>query len=305
MGARSRDPDAGGTVLRAGLGTWGMLELEHGFRIVDAGATLRPEGAGGQRGRAVAADRLERELRQAGVVRAVVTPPSRSPRAQQGARRDSAVDGDAAVGYLEANNAVARRCIGRPFVPFARLTGPRYPGSRLRGLTRNQPPTHPGPEAIERYAYDDRFHGFALRPGRDGLPDDETLAALGRVGLPVRVVGDRRYPPERATELCGRGFPVVLGGYGGDPGTRDLLVTAIDRLADHDDLHLATGAVRSRPVLERALSEHPDRVLFASGAPETHPNVGVMALLTCSVPEDTMKRAFDDNPSRVVPQLAQ
>jgi predicted TIM-barrel fold metal-dependent hydrolase len=48
----------------------------------------------------------------------------------------------------------------------------------------------------------------------------------------------------------------------------------------------------------------PERVCFGSGAPETHPNVGIMELLTLDVPEDAMRKAFDKNPSRVVPALA-
>jgi predicted TIM-barrel fold metal-dependent hydrolase len=262
-----------------------MLELEHGFRVVDVGATLVAE-RGASRGRAVAPDRLERELRQAGVVRAVVTPPS------------DPGGGD----YLAANNAVARRSVDRPFLPFARLSWPREP-SNPPG-ERSRPGNHPDPDSVAQYGYDDRFHGFALDPIRDGLPAPTTLDALGDVGLPVLVTAGRRLPPSRVAGLCGRGFPVVLGGIGGDPSTRELFATAVDLLERHDDLYLDTGTVRSRALLERALREHPDRVLFASRAGEAHPNVAVMTLLTCSVPEDTMRRAFDANPSRVVPALA-
>jgi predicted TIM-barrel fold metal-dependent hydrolase len=262
-----------------------MLELEHGFRVVDVGATL-PGERGGSRGRAVVPDRLERELRQAGVVRAVVTPPARPSEG----------------GYLTANNAVARRSVDRPFVPFARLSGPRVPGAPAG--ERSHPGDHPDADSVAQYGYDDRFHGFALDPARDGLPTRETLDALGDVGLPVLVTAGHGFPPSRVADLCGRGFPVVLGGVGGDPGTHELFATAVDLLDRHDDLYLDTGTVRTRALLERALREHPDRVLFASRAGEAHPNVAVMTLLTCSVPEDTMRRAFDANPSRVVSSLA-
>jgi len=63
-----------------------------------------------------------------------------------------------------------------------------------------------------------------------------------------------------------------------------------------------------RPVpgraLERAIIEHPDRVLFGSGAPSAHPNVAVMEILTLDVPEDAMKKVFSKNPVRVVEELA-
>ncbi|MFB6206371.1 MAG: amidohydrolase [Haloglomus sp.] len=264
-----------------------MLELEHGFRVVDVGATLIGE-RDGTRGRAVAPDRLERELRQAGVVRAVVTPPTRPS------------DG----AYLAANNAVARRSVDRPFVPFARLSGPRAPDDPHGERSHSGDHDHPDAESVAQYGYDDRFHGFAIDPPRDGLPTPETLDALGDVGLPVLVTGGRRFPPSRVADLAGRGFPVVFGGVGGDPDTRALFAAAVDLLQRHDDLYLDTATVRSRALLERALREHPDRVVFASRAGEAHPDVAVMTLLTCSVPEDTMGRAFDDNPSRVVPALA-
>ena len=99
-----------------------MLELEHRFRAVDVGATLDPD-QDHDRGRAVVPDRLERELHQAGVVRAVVAPRGRRPETLAEAE-----------GYLAANNAVARLCVERPFVPFARLAGVREvggTGSRL------------------------------------------------------------------------------------------------------------------------------------------------------------------------------
>jgi hypothetical protein len=52
------------------------------------------------------------------------------------------------------------------------------------------------------------------------------------------------------------------------------------------------------------LLEHPDRVLFGSSVPAVHPNVAVMELLTLDVSADALRRAFDRNPSRVVPGLA-
>jgi len=55
--------------------------------------------------------------------------------------------------------------------------------------------------------------------------------------------------------------------------------------------------------LERAIREHPDRVLFGSGTPATHPNVAVMEMLTLDVTEDAMTKVFGRNPSRVIPGL--
>jgi hypothetical protein len=136
------------------------------------------------------------------------------------------------------------------------------------------------------------------------MPDAETVAMLEEVGLPLVVHGGRSFPPEAVAEsLLGRDLPVILGGFGGYPLDRGLMADAIDLLDRYDRLYLDTAHVQFRSVLERALLEHPDRVLFGSGAPEVHPNVGVMELLTLDVPEDAMRRAFSANPSRVVSAL--
>ncbi|SFR40639.1 hypothetical protein SAMN04487947_1028 [Halogeometricum rufum] len=272
-----------------------MLELNHGFRVVDVHARLDPdsEEAVATRGREISPERLERELHQAGVVRAVVAP-GRRPKGE---------------GYLRANNAVARMSVDRPFVAFARIDGPRDPSSRasarLRNLTASRDESHADPEDVEQYAYDDRFHGFTLAPAVDGLPDEETITQLENVGLPVVVHAGDAFTPDDAVEtLLGRDFPVVLAGFGGYPLNRDLMNRSIDLLDEYDDLYLDTSFVRFRGVMERALLEHPDRVMFGSGAPESHPNVGVMELLTLDVSEDVMRRAFSKNAARLVPELA-
>jgi hypothetical protein len=274
-----------------------VLELEHDFRVVDVAATLDPDGVDRRRGREVAPERLEREFLQAGIVRAVV------------ASGPIPAAGRPEEGYLAANNAVARRCVERPFVPFARLAGPRVPDSgatsRLRNLTARRLPHHADPEDVESYGYGDRFEGFVLDPVVDGLPDEAVLRTLADVGLPVRVHAGSGFGPHAVADaLLEFEFPTVLASFGGYPLDRDRMEAAIDLLDRYDHLHLDTAAVRFRESLERALKEHPDRVLFGSGAPDVHPSVAVMELLTCSVPEDAMRKAFDANPSRVVPALA-
>ncbi|MFB6122704.1 MAG: amidohydrolase family protein [Haloferacaceae archaeon] len=268
-----------------------MLKLEHGFRAVDVDARLVPETAETCRGRAITPDRLEREMQQAGIVRAVVAPPVGE-----------------SDGYLRANNAVARLSVDRPFVAFARIDGPRdprdHPVAKLRNLTASRRDFHTAPGDVEQYAYDDRFHGFVLDPVRDGLPDAETLDRLGDAGLPVVVRAGDGFPPAAVeATLLRRSMPVVLAAFGGYPANREAMAAAISLLDDHDDLFLDTAHARYRDVLERALREYPDRVLFGSGAPTVHPDVGVMELLTLDVPADKMSRAFSKNPGRVVPAL--
>jgi len=269
-----------------------MLELEHRFRVVDVHVRLDPGDDAVDRGHAVTPDRLEREMRQAGVVRSVVFPGPHP--------------GDS---YLKQNNAVARLSVERPFVAFARIDGPRSVGdsatTRLRNFASSRADHHTAPGEIEQYAYDDRFHGFRLSPRVDGLPDEATLSELDAVELPLLVDAGTQFTPADAAEtLLDRSFPVVLASFGGYPLDRDLMDRAIDLLDDYENCYLDTSFVRYREQLERALLEHPDRVLFGSGAPDCHPNVGVMELLTLDVSEDRMRRAFDGNPSRVIPPLA-
>jgi len=160
------------------------------------------------------------------------------------------------------------------------------------------------PEDIEQYAYDDRFHGFKLDPTRDGLPDADVLDVMDDVGLPVLVHGGRGFSPSALEEtLLGREFPVVLAHFGGHPLDRSLMHEAVAMLETHEELYLDTAAVRYRELLERAIVEHPDRVLFGSGAPAVHPNVAVMEILTLDVTEDAMRKVFGKNPVRVIPGL--
>jgi predicted TIM-barrel fold metal-dependent hydrolase len=100
--------------------------------------------------------------------------------------------------------------------------------------------------------------------------------------------------------LLSRSFPVVLAHFGGHPLNRDLMTEAIDLLERNDACYLDTSYVRYRDLLERAVMEHPDRVLFGSGAPSSHPNVAVMEVLTLDVPEDAMRKVFDKNARRVL-----
>lgn len=265
-----------------------MLGGEHDLRVFDLDATLSPAADGR---RPTPAERLDGECRQAGVVRTAVSPPPNDPTV-----------------YLQANNAVARLAVSRPFLAVARLAGPRDPSettaARVRNLTASRAAHHPGPDEVESIAYDDRFHAVRLAPARDGLPDAATLDALAETGLPALVRAGQGFPPAVAVEtLAARGVPTVLLSFGGYPLDRDLAADAVDRLNDHDSLWLGTAHVPYRDLAERAINEHPDRVVFGSGAPDPHPAVGVTALLTLDVPENLLRRVATDNPARVIPAL--
>ena len=264
-----------------------MLELEHEFRVIDVHVRLDAEVDGTRREGSADPERLERELHQAGIVQAIVFPQ---------ARPDS---------YLRANNSVARHAVDRPFVPFARINGPRdprgTPAAKIKNLAASRDDHHVSPADVEQYAYGDRFHGFRLDPILDGLPDDEVLDELESVGKPVLTTVGEGFPPAALeATLLRRNVPIIAAHFGGYPLNRELMGETIDLLESHDDCYVDTSAVRYRDVLERALREHPDRVLFGSGTPDVHPNVGIMEMLTLDLPEDAMRRAFSKNVERVL-----
>lgn len=271
-----------------------MLGLEHGFRIVDVHAQLDPdEEAVATHGREIRPDSLEREMGEAGVVRAIVSPGRRPP----------------GESYLRVNNAVARLSVERPFAAFARLNGPREAGrdliSQLRNLRTARADHHTRPDDVEQYAYDDRFHGFTMAPAYDGLPEEDVLDQLEAADLPVLVHAGQQFTPSDVEEqLLGHDIPIILASFGGYPLDEDLMRESLTLLEEYDRLHLDTSAVRYRDVLEQGVLEHPDRILFGSGVPDVHPNVAVMEVLTLDVPEDLMRRVFTKNPSRVIPGLA-
>ncbi|RQH03225.1 amidohydrolase family protein [Natrarchaeobius oligotrophus] len=267
-----------------------MLELEHGFRVIDVYTQLTSdEGNGGVRR---SPDELEREMHQAGITKSVVFPPARSESS-----------------YVAPNNGVARHSVDRPFVAFARINGTKRPErnatGRLHNAVSRRKEFHTTPEDVEKYAYDDRFHGFVLDPTVDDYPDEELIAVLEDVGLPVIVRGSVDSPPEAlADTLLGRSFPVIVAHFGGHPLSRPLMNEMIGLLEEYDDCYLETSFVRYRDLLERALLEHPDRVLFGSGAPACHPDVAVMEILTLDVSENLLWRAFSKNACRVIDALA-
>lgn len=274
-----------------------MLELEHGFRAIDAHIELEPDQTQRQPD-ANGPEEIERELRQAGIVRGFAFPATRSTGYLQ-----------ANDGYLQANNAVARIAVDRPFNAVARVAGAREPGggpgTKLRNLGRSRGDWQTTADDIEQYAYEDRFAGFMLDPAADGLPQRAVLKQLAAVGRPVITYGGRGFPPERIeATLLEYDFPLIIAHFGGYAIDRELMKTAIGLLDRHEQCFLDTSHVHLREYLERAAIEHPDRVVFGSGAPAVHPVAAAMEILTLDIPEDTMRKIFTKNVSRVFKELS-
>lgn len=266
-----------------------MLELNHGFHVVDVRAHLATP-VGSTSGLSITAEDLEREMQHAGIVRTVIAPPPGTADEQ---------------GYVRANNAVARQSVERPFAALARIDGPRAPRfspeAKVRSITGQFQAEYVTPDEVEQFGYDDRFHGFALDPREDGVPQPAVLEAIDSVGLPLFVYGGEGCPPNRIESmLLPRDVPVVIGHFGGYPLNRGMMEQSIGLLDRYEGLYLDTAAVRFRDLLERAIREHPDRVLFGSGTPAVHAGVGVMEILTLDVPEDAMARVLSGNVARVL-----
>ncbi|ERG88273.1 MAG: putative metal-dependent hydrolase, partial [halophilic archaeon J07HX5] len=211
-----------------------MLELEHGFRAIDAHIELEPDQTQRQPD-ASGPEEIERELRQAGVVRGFAFPAARSVEHLQ-----------ANDGYLQANNAVARIAVDRSFRAIARVAGTRDPGAgpgtRLRNLGRSREDWQTTPDDIEQYAYEDRFVGFMIDPAADGLPQQAVLEQLAAVGRPVVTYGGRGFPPERIeSTLLEYDFPLVIAHFGGYAMDRELIEAAIRLLNRHEQCFLDTS----------------------------------------------------------------
>ena len=267
-----------------------MLELEHGFRIVDTHVQLEPDEARRPRGIGDP-EQVEREMHQAGIVHSLAFP----------APRDES--------YVRANNAVARMAVDRPFIAAARINGAleadTAPTARLRNVARSRSEHHTSPDDVEQYAYEDRFVAFVIDPSRDGLPDEAVLGMLEEVGFPLFTYGGRRFPPETIeATLLQFDIPLIISHFGGYPLDEALMHQTIDLLDRFEDCYVDTSFVRFRDPLERAVMEHPDRVVFGSGAPVAHPDVAVMEILTLDVPEDAMRKVFSKNTGRIIEELA-
>ena len=266
-----------------------MLEFEHKFRVVDVHVELEPDEARRPRGIGDP-EQVEREMHQAGIIQSLAFP---------GPRKE---------GYLKANNAVARMAVDRPIIAAARINGIHESTTgttaRLRNVTRSRTERHTSPEDIEQYAYEDRFFAFMTNPSVDGLPDEEVLEELEAAELPLLTYGGERFPPSVIEEtLLEYDFPLIVAHCGGYPLNESLMHETIDLLDSYERCFVDTSFVRFRDPLERAIMEHPDRVIFGSGAPATHPDVAVMEILTLNVPEDAMQRVFSKNGSRLISEL--
>lgn len=202
-------------------------------------------------------------------------------------------------GYRDANRSLhawAARTGGR-ILPFARLGGPGAPVTRPElwmvrrkavSIVQSRPVAldMEGPETL------DDFAGVKLLPHLDGLPDSATFEAIAARGLPVLVHSGLHCPPAwilRHVVPRVRG-PVILAHLGAFPFEESLLRDAVAIAARHDLVYLDTSGAWHSEFLRYAAARVPEKVLFGSDAPLSHPLVAWYHLASVVEHEAVLQR---------------
>ncbi len=181
------------------------------------------------------------------------------------------------AGYAQANAELREwaASTGGRILPFARLGGRRVPVTlpalwqvrrKLRALVGTRAADH---DTL------DGFAGIKLLPHLDGLPDEEVLAEIRDRALPVLVHGGVHIPPawiERHLVPWVRG-PLIVGHLGSFPCGEPELRAAVELARRHDNVYLETSGAWLAEFIRHAAAQVPDKVLFGSDAPLTHPLV--------------------------------
>ena len=183
-------------------------------------------------------------------------------------------------GYREANRALletARASRGRLRV-LARLGGRRQPVTEpqlwmaRRALSKALRPREPdlsAPDAL------DGFVGVKLLPQLDGLPGRSLFDQVARRRLPVLVHAGRYSPPRWIARrlLPQTAGPLVLAHLGSFPVEEASLREAVDLARREPRVYLDTSAIWVAGFIRYAAERVPQKLLFGSDAPFTHPAV--------------------------------
>lgn len=138
----------------------------------------------------------------------------------------------------------------------------------------------------------DGFAGIKLIPHLSGLPDAATFDVINQRGLPVLVHAGQHSPPRWIEQrlLPRLKTPVILAHLGGYPTEADLLADAVDLATREPQVHLDTSGVWVSEFLRFAARRVPNKLLFGSDAPLTHPRVAWLQLAT-AVRDDAVLEA--------------
>lgn len=184
-------------------------------------------------------------------------------------------------GYRTPNDALAAWAAttdGR-VRPFARVGGARQPVTepalwmvrrKARGAVVNRlrpRPSDLGPDGLAPFA------GVKLLPHLDGMPDAAVFAEIADRRLPVLIHGGRFSSPRwiaRAVLPQVPG-PLIIAHLGAFPAEFDLLRDALDLAEQHPNVYLDTSGAWVSDFVRDAARRLPERTLFGSDAPLTHP----------------------------------
>lgn len=200
------------------------------------------------------------------------------------------------TGYRNANLALAQWCerTGRGMRPLARVGGTRIGWTepefwllrrKLRRLIGSRPPDIL-PDELGRFA------GLKLLPQLDGLPSDEIFAAARERRLPVLTHGGKYVGAdfiERAILPKIEGT-LVIAHLGAFPDRERELGAALDLARRDDRVYLDTSGIWIADFLRLAVARVPEKLVFGSDCPLTHPRVAWNAV-EALLPDDTTREA--------------
>lgn len=183
-------------------------------------------------------------------------------------------------GYATANTNLRdlRKQDPERWLAFARLGGRSIPLTKrqlwmarrkARFLLLGAPEPLSSPKALAD------FDGVKLAPHLDGLPGSDYIAEINRLGLPVLVHGGEHTPPawiEHAL-LPLLEVPLIIAHLGIFPAAEHLLDAALELAKTRRNVYLDTSGVWFAEFIRYAAETVPEKILFGSDAPLTHPGV--------------------------------
>ncbi len=199
-----------------------------------------------------------------------------------------------ANGYCHANEELlswSTRTHGR-IKPFARLGGTHQPipvpetwlvRRRIESWFRKRARDI---KSLDRLS---AFAGIKLLPQLDGLPDTDTFEAIKALKLPVLVHGGTHCPPRFiAREILPKiGGPLIIAHCGSFPGDDRAFFDAVKLARVRKNVYLDTSGVPVSEFIRYAAAHVPDKLLFGSDAPLSHPLVA-WHQVAATVHDDTL-----------------